>query len=346
MLLVQRKYNESATVQFCLFDASNSKILIPSIVFTIGELKISKDGGGIVNTANLPTIVGSFYSLVLTAGELSARQIAVTIMNASAVHEIILIETYGNTNAMHCFNLDYDLSAHTEDLKVKSVSMLTTGTALSIKSTGTGAVPAIDIDGAEGIRINGDGVDGNGISVYSNNSALELSGVNQPSILVSSNNSNAIYCTSMDEACVYLDSYTGNVVLLENYMGNKEAVQIKSVDGDTIKLISENENALNCIGALDKKDIKARELTGGGSGDPVTLNDNDANATIISNSLLNKLVDGIPIQVILELILAMVNGKFLVDKDTGIVTFYKRDSSTILFRVHVTEFSRILLGGD
>lgn len=53
-------------------------------------------------------------------------------------------------------------------------------------------------------------------------------------------------------------------------------------------------------------------------------------------------VDGKTYNYVLELVMAMVNGRFKKDFPTeGNITFYKRDNLTVLFTVDVTEFERL-----
>jgi len=78
--------------------------------FVAGDVKISKDGGAETNTTNLPTDEGSGYRLILTATELQAARIRITIIDQTGTKvwlDInIMIETYGNASAMHALDLD------------------------------------------------------------------------------------------------------------------------------------------------------------------------------------------------------------------------------------------------
>lgn len=71
-----------------------------------GDVKISKDGGAAANVTNLPTAITmgntAMWDFSLTASELSAAKIAITVADAAtkAVEDqMILIETYGNASA-------------------------------------------------------------------------------------------------------------------------------------------------------------------------------------------------------------------------------------------------------
>ena len=53
---------------------------------------------------------------------------------------------------------------------------------------------------------------------------------------------------------------------------------------------------------------------------------------------LTTLIDGVTVEHIHELLMAMVNGRFLKDTPTGDdITFYKRDNTTVLTVVHIND---------
>jgi hypothetical protein len=79
-----------------------------------GDVKISKDGGAAANVTNLPVAIvmgnGAVWDFSLTATEMQAAQVVVTVVDAAAkavVDASFAIETYGNASAQHA----YDLSA-------------------------------------------------------------------------------------------------------------------------------------------------------------------------------------------------------------------------------------------
>ncbi len=85
-------------------------------------------------------------------------------------------------------------------------------------------------------------------------------------------------------------------------------------------------------GNTSVKDIDARELDSLVSKLPVGD---------ISNLSLTDLIDGVSLQDILELVMAMVNGRFRINHpSTGKVTFYKRDNTTPLYTCTVTSVER------
>jgi len=80
---------------------------------------------------------------------------------------------------------------------------------------------------------------------------------------------------------------------------------------------------IQAIGAEESYDIDAKELKG-----------------LLT---LDSPIDSVPISDVLELVLAMVNGRFVKDPEAGTITFYKRDNSTVLFTVGVSETERARL---
>jgi len=169
-LQFSRKYAESCLINFMLFKIDGID-LKSDAAFATGDIKISKDEGAEANTTNLPVDNGQGYSLTLTGAEITAKRITLYIVDQGTkvwLDEFFVIETYGHTSAMHCFNMDYDFSDHIEQLKIKSLSLIAVDEpALTVKSTSivAGSKPAIDILGVNnspGILITG-GVTGNGI---------------------------------------------------------------------------------------------------------------------------------------------------------------------------------------
>jgi len=67
------------------------------------------------------------------------------------------------------------------------------------------------------------------------------------------------------------------------------------------------------------------------------------NNTISDFSIINTLVDGMTIEYCFRLFLSLVNGKFIINKDEGTITFYNRDNQTVLTVVKTTELGRTRL---
>ena len=108
------KYNTSRTYQFPLVgiesSASGNYILSPT--FVAGDVKISKDGGSMSDTTNLPIkITGSTGLFVLTLTP-TEHQCSGAIIQIADGHvktwqdQSFLITTYGHASAMHAFDFD------------------------------------------------------------------------------------------------------------------------------------------------------------------------------------------------------------------------------------------------
>lgn len=108
------KYGVAATIYFPLIKAgSNNFAVSGDYTHSSGDVKISKDGGAAATATNAPSAItmgnGAIWKLDLTATEMQAGQIVVTVIDATtkAVEDqAILIQTYGNASALHAFDLD------------------------------------------------------------------------------------------------------------------------------------------------------------------------------------------------------------------------------------------------
>jgi len=113
--MILRKYAAAATVLFPLI-TRNTADLKAGATFAAGDVKIIKDEGAAANTTNLPVDeTNGWYSLALTATELTAARVAVSIVDQSAPKvfedQAFAVDTYGNASAQH--ELDLDLAALT-----------------------------------------------------------------------------------------------------------------------------------------------------------------------------------------------------------------------------------------
>jgi hypothetical protein len=101
-----RKYGEETTLDFPMIkrDAVDFAVTGDWTPAT-GDTKISKDEGADANTTNNPAIVsGTKWKLVLTATEMQAARICITIVDqgTKAVEDqCLVIETYGHASAQH-----------------------------------------------------------------------------------------------------------------------------------------------------------------------------------------------------------------------------------------------------
>ncbi len=83
-LFLTLEKNEAATIQFPLEDAGTTDFESTPVTFVAADTQISKDGAAFANTGSTPTHVGNgIYELALTAAELNADRIAVTVVDAA-----------------------------------------------------------------------------------------------------------------------------------------------------------------------------------------------------------------------------------------------------------------------
>lgn len=107
---ILRKYNTAATIVFPLVDAGAQDFESTPVTFAAGDTKIIKDEGAAANTTNNPSHEGNgIYSLALTATEMQAARIVITVIDSATKaweDQAIIIATYGNASAQHEFDLD------------------------------------------------------------------------------------------------------------------------------------------------------------------------------------------------------------------------------------------------
>lgn len=116
--MILRKYGESATINFSLYEVDGIDFRVDA-VHASGDTVIMKDEGAEANTTNSFTDEGTGYSLVLTATEMQAARIVIYVIDQTAtkvwLDHAITIETYGNASAQHAFDLDTASTAQTAD---------------------------------------------------------------------------------------------------------------------------------------------------------------------------------------------------------------------------------------
>uniref|UniRef100_A0A6M3IZH8 Uncharacterized protein n=1 Tax=viral metagenome TaxID=1070528 RepID=A0A6M3IZH8_9ZZZZ len=105
-----RKYGVQADVYFPLIDRGAVDFEATPVTFAAGDTKVSKDGAAFANTTNDPShIAGGIYKLTLTATEMQAALIVVTLIDSATKtweDQALMIDTYGNASAQHAFDLD------------------------------------------------------------------------------------------------------------------------------------------------------------------------------------------------------------------------------------------------
>jgi hypothetical protein len=125
-----RKYGQEAKMNFVLYQSDGTE-LKSDAVHASGDTKIMKDEAAEANTANGFVDEGQGYSLILTAMEMQAARIVVYIVDQGTkqwLDTVLVIETYGNTNATHKFDLDSNV--------VHKASKILVNKAVQNKSTG------------------------------------------------------------------------------------------------------------------------------------------------------------------------------------------------------------------
>ncbi len=144
-----------------------------------GDVKISKDGGAAANVTNLPTAItmgnGAIWDFSLTATELQAAQVVVTVVDAAtkAVEDqSFIIETYGNASAQHAVDLADSVRAGLTALPNATPGaangVLIAGTNAPVTITGSGDALTISSSGGNGVGLkiagngSGDGIKSTG----------------------------------------------------------------------------------------------------------------------------------------------------------------------------------------
>jgi len=107
---ILRKYNAATTILFPLIDRDALDFESTPVAFVAADTQTSRDEAPFVNTGSTPAHEGNgIYSLALTAAELLAARVVITVIDAATKlweDQAILIETYGHGSAQHAFDLD------------------------------------------------------------------------------------------------------------------------------------------------------------------------------------------------------------------------------------------------
>lgn len=108
-----RKYGAATTVVFPLIDRGAQDFEATPVTFAAGDVKIIKDEGAAANATNLPAHEGNgIYSLALSATEMQAARVAITLIDQTATKlwedQGVLIASYGGSSAQHSIDLIAD----------------------------------------------------------------------------------------------------------------------------------------------------------------------------------------------------------------------------------------------
>lgn len=142
---ILRKYGVQTDFYFPLIKRDVADFAVSAdYTHSAGDVKVSKDGGAAATATNAPSAItmgnGGMWKLTLTATEMQAAKIAITIIDAATKvieDQMILVSTYGNASGEHAFDLD----TATQDVNVASVA---TG-AITAGSIATDAIGAAEL---------------------------------------------------------------------------------------------------------------------------------------------------------------------------------------------------------
>ncbi len=106
---MDREYGVETRIPFTLYEADGINLRTDA-VYVLGDVKISKDEGSPQDTDNGFVAVNGKYYITLTATEMQAARISLTIIDQDSTKLWLDIgkdiETYGNASAQHAFNLN------------------------------------------------------------------------------------------------------------------------------------------------------------------------------------------------------------------------------------------------
>lgn len=104
-MILWRQYGTQTTLLFPLIDRDAVDFESTPVTHTAGDTQISKNEGNFANTTNAFAHEGNgIYSLVLTATEMQAARIVVTIIDSATKlweDQCVVIETFGDSSAQH-----------------------------------------------------------------------------------------------------------------------------------------------------------------------------------------------------------------------------------------------------
>lgn len=142
------KYGTQVTIYFPLVKAGSQNFAVSGdYTHSSGDVKISKDGGAAATATNAPSAItmgnGAIWSLTLTATEMQAAEVVVTVIDAAtkAVEDqCIKLHTFGNASAKILADLSAALATPTN---------ITAAAGCAVSSIGNNVITAASIaDGA------------------------------------------------------------------------------------------------------------------------------------------------------------------------------------------------------
>ena len=101
--MLLRRYGTATQIQFALITAGGTDFE-SGATFASGDVQISKDGGAFANATNSPSHIGNgIYALNLTATEMEAKNVVVTVIDQDATKvfedQMIPLSTLNNASA-------------------------------------------------------------------------------------------------------------------------------------------------------------------------------------------------------------------------------------------------------
>lgn len=109
---VLRKYGTATTILFPLIDAGAQDFEATPVTHASADTQISKNEAAFANTSNAFAHEGNgIYSLALTATEMEAARIVVTVIDQGTKaweDQAVIITTYGGSSAQHPVDLIAD----------------------------------------------------------------------------------------------------------------------------------------------------------------------------------------------------------------------------------------------
>lgn len=143
---VERDFGSTDVVETSVLDLTGAGY--SAVALVAGDVKISKDGAGFVNVANLPTNNGGQLRWTPAANELNAKTITLRIADQDTPPEFLLreliIETRAHASAMHP-NLGLTLTTIANAINAAALAIIKT-----LKRTGTHGNGGFTVTGPAG----------------------------------------------------------------------------------------------------------------------------------------------------------------------------------------------------
>jgi hypothetical protein len=151
------KYGVAKTVYFATQDFTDVDDLYIGTAFAAADTKISKDGGAVATSTNVPAQITAsqpHFSLAVTATEMQADEVFITIRDQTEaeVFEPVVIHI---TNNLTLGKIDVDATQYGGNTTGVSFTGIGTGSGLAVTggATGNGLLATGTSTGARGIKV-------------------------------------------------------------------------------------------------------------------------------------------------------------------------------------------------